>query len=201
MSLELIQTKRTDPRLLERMENHYSQPKGFVGRNICYAVMFGGEYFGHIVAGSSTKNLPGRHGFLGTDRTDLNRIVNNIFFNVSPVEGKYPIRNFTTKVVKAFTEQVPFDWLIKYGDIVLGFETLVEKPRTGELYRRAGWVEVGTTKGYTCKRVAGKGTDSWSGRRQWDCDNLRPKVVLCYQPDTIEVRKYKSSLKYILSAT
>ena len=71
------------------------------------------------------------------------------------------------------------DWESKYGDKVIGFETLVELPRTGELYLRAGWSEVGITKGYTCKRVAGKGTDSWSGKRVWDTKKLRPKRVFC----------------------
>ena len=60
---------------------------------------------------------------------------------------------------------------------MLGWETLVELPRTGTLYACDGWAEVGMTKGYTCKRVAGKGTDAWTGKRVWDTKNLRPKRV------------------------
>jgi hypothetical protein len=167
------------------MKIHYSQPKGFVGRNICYAINFNGFYYGHIVAGSATRFLPGRHEFLGTDISLLNNIVNNVFFNVSPgAFVKYPIRNFTVKVVKHFVEKVIFDWEEKYGDRVLGFETLVELPRKGEVYRRAGWSKVGVTKGYGCKRIAGKGTDSWYGKRLWITDEklLRPKNVFCYLP-------------------
>lgn len=179
----LVVTKRTDLKLLKRMENHYSKPKGFVGRNICYAIFYDDIYYGHIVAGSATLHLPGRHEFLGTSKDDLNRIINNIFFNVRPKQGKkYPCRNFTTKAVSEFVKVSQKDWSDKYGDRVLGFETLIELPRTGQLYKRAGWKEVGITKGYTCKRVAGKGTDSWSGKRVWSCgrDKLRPKRVLCY---------------------
>jgi len=88
---------------------------------------------------------------------------------------------FTTMVLKEFMRQIEIDWLRKYGDAVIGFETLIEKPRTGELYRRAGWREIGETIGYTCKRVSGSGTDSWSGKRVWDTTNLRPKLVLCYK--------------------
>lgn len=143
-------TKRTDGRLLKRMEIHYSKPKGFVGRNICYAVFWENEYFGHIVAGSATKFLPNRNEFLGT--SDLKKIVNNIFYNVS---GNYPCRNFTSRVIKEFVKRAVMDWELKYGDKVLGFETLVELPRTGELYKRAGWTVIGQTKGYTCKRVGG----------------------------------------------
>ncbi len=37
MPIELVRIKRSDPRILADMATHYSQPKGFVGRNICYA--------------------------------------------------------------------------------------------------------------------------------------------------------------------
>ena len=106
----------------------------------------------------------------------------NIFFNISPID-KYPKRNFTSFIVKCFVEKSIEDWEIKYGDKVLGFETLIEKPRTGETYRRAGWKKVGETKGYTCKRIAGKGTDTWSGKRIWNTNSseLRPKIVFCYK--------------------
>jgi len=165
------------------MQNHYSQPKGFVGRNICYAVYYKETYYGHIVAGSATRFLPNRNEFLGIKLAHLNTVINNIFFNVSPHNGKYPIRNFTSSVVKLFVCTAADDWYKKYGDTCVGFETLVEKPRSGSLYLRAGWTCVGETKGYTCKRVAGEGTDSWSGKRVWstDAETLRPKIVLCYK--------------------
>ena len=182
--INLTITKRTDERLLQRMENHYSKPKGFVGRNICYAVEVGEDYFGHIVAGSATRFLPGLHEYLGTAPGQLNNIVNNIFFNVSPVDEKYPLRNFTTKVVSEFVKTVVVDWQDKYGDAVIGFETLVEIPREGILYKKAGWKTVGVTKGYTCKRCAGKGSDDWSGKRVWDTTNLKPKKVLCLKGKT-----------------
>jgi hypothetical protein len=180
--IELTITGKHDPQLRQRMEHHYSQPKGFVGRSICYAVRYRGVYYGHIVGGSATKHLPGRHDYLRTEQSQLNRIVNNIFFNVAPVEGKYPLRNFTSRVVQQFVQQCSVDWKAKYGDDVLGFETLIELPRRGELYRRAGWKWTGRTQGLTCKRVAGKGSDSWSGRRVWNRDILRPKDVFCFSP-------------------
>ena len=179
MTLQLIITTRTEPRLLRLMQRHYSQPKGFVGRNICYSISYNGIYYGHIVAGSSTKFLPGRHEFLGTNKSNLNNIINNIFFHVEKVQDKYPARNFTSLIIKEFVKQSQVDWLAKYNNIVVGFESLVELPRSGECYKKAGWTEVGMTKGFTCKREAGKGTDSWSGKRVWDTTNLRPKRVFC----------------------
>lgn len=176
--VELVVVKRTSPQLLEEMVRHYSQPKGFVGRNICYAIFHEGHCYGHIVGGSATRFLPGRDMFLGLQtKLVLNCIVNNIFFHVEPKDGKYPIRNFTTTVIKLFEKAIIQDWKMKYGDEVLAFETLIELPRSGECYRRAGWIKVGQTKGFTCKRIAGKGTDNWSGKRVWDTKNLRPKIV------------------------
>lgn len=177
--INLIVTKRTDLRLLQRMNIHYSQPKGFVGRSICYAIYYKDIYYGHIIGGSATRFLMGRNEFLGITIDQLNCVVNNTFFNVSKVNGRYPIRNFTSTVVSVFEDKVTLDWKNKYGDKVVGFESLIELPRTGELYKRAGWTQVGITRGYTCKRVAGKGTDSWTGKRVWDTKNLRPKLVLC----------------------
>jgi hypothetical protein len=176
--IELLIVKRTDLDLLKEMSRHYSQPKGFVGRNICYAVVCGGIKYGHIVGGSATKHLSGRNEFIGYDVKDkLNNIINNIFFHVEPVNGTYPFRNFTTQIIKNFEIRVQKDWFYKYNDEVIAFETLVEPPRTGECYRRAGWKEVGMTKGYTCKRVAGNGNEKWTGKRVWDTENLRPKKV------------------------
>lgn len=170
--LRLEKIGKCDPRLLENAKDHYSQPKGFVGRSLCYAVIFDDKFYGTIVAGSSTKHLPNRSGFVG--ETPLNNIVNNTFFHI---EGPYPIRNFAQKVLKHFRIVSQIDWFVKYGDEVKFFESLVEFPRTGEVYKRDGWKAIGLTKGYTCKRVAGKGTDSWGGKRVWDRANLRPKFV------------------------
>lgn len=177
--LEII--RRTDPRILADMAIHYSQPKGFVGRNICYAIIFNGTYYGTIVGGSATLHLVGRDEFFGLTKENkkrlLNQIVNNIFYHIEKKGGKYPIRNMVPAVLAMFREQIRLDWQVKYGDIVIGFESLIELPRTGEAYKRDGWQEVGITKGQTCKRVAGKGTDSWTGKRIWDTKNLRPKRV------------------------
>ena len=183
MNLELVVTKRTDYHLIERMSHHYSRPKGFVGRNICYAILYDNEYYGHIVGGSATRFLPDRNDYLGTTIDDLNGIVNNIFFNVQPIHDKYPRRNFTSFVINEFTKTIQQDWENKYCDCILGFETLIEKPRTGECYRRAGWHLIGETKGYTCKRTCGKGTDNWTGKRVWNTSNLKPKLVFAQKVD------------------
>lgn len=179
--LELQKIKRTDLRLLKNMAIHYSQPKGFVGRNICYAIVVDGVYYGAIVGGSSTLHLIGRDEFFGITKenktTMLLRIVNNIFYHIEKQNRRYPIRNMVPRVLAEFRNRIVQDWFAKYGDEVIGFESLIELPRTGDAYKRDGWQEVGITKGQTCKRVAGKRTDNWTGKRVWDTKNLRPKRV------------------------
>ena len=69
------------------------------------------------------------------------------------------------------------DYKEKYKDEVKWFETLVEPPRTGELYIKGGYTLVGITKGFTCKRVNGKSSDKWSGQRIWNREVLKPKLV------------------------
>lgn len=169
----------------ELMERHYSQPKGFVARLLLYGIICDGVRYGAIAAGSSTLFLPGRNEFFGIDRNRLNQVANNTFFHIEKINGKYPFRNFSTYVVAMWRKIVQLDWERVYGDRIVGFETLVEIPRTGELYIRDGWEEVGTTQGNTCKRISGKGSDSWTGRRVWDTVNLRPKRVLCRKAEPI----------------
>ena len=177
--LQLIQTQKFDDRLMIDMENHYSKPKGFVGRSICYKIYYDDIYYGGIVGGSSTRFLPGRNEYFSKyfkDFWNLQNIVNNLFFHIEP-RPKYPIRNFSQKVLNLFQDAIRKDWYQKYNDIVFGFETLIELPRSGEIYRRNKWELVGQTIGYTCKREGGKGTDSWSGKRVWNTTDLKPKLV------------------------
>jgi len=173
--LTLLTTTRSDPYLLESLRRHYSKPDGFVGRTICYAIFYDWKYYGHIVGGSATKHLPGRNAFFGTD--NLNLIANNIYFHIEKVDDNYPVRNFTQKVICLWRTQIQQDWYEEYGDRLVGFESLVEPPRKGEIYIRDGWEQIGITKGYTCKRVAGRGTDKWGGKRVWNTKELRPKLV------------------------
>ena len=177
--MNLILTKRTDKNLLKCMNSHYSQPKGFVGRNLCYAIYHDDKYYGHIVGGSATRFLPGRNEFFDMTLNDLNSVINNIFFHIERVNNQYPYRNFVLSVLKEWRQEIAKEWKKKYGDHVIGFESLVELPRTGEMYKRDSWIYTGTTKGYTCKRIAGKGSDSWSGKRIWNTKDLRPKLVFC----------------------
>jgi len=178
--LKLVKIKKTNPLLQQNMAIHYSQPKGFVGRNICYNIFWDDICYGNIVGGSATLHLPGRNEYFNIGPNKLNNIVNNIFFHIEKQNNTYPCRWFSAQVLKLFRHTITQDWYDKYGDKVIGFESLVELPRTGQCYKKDGWDLVGQTKGFTCKRVGGlPQTEKWGGVRVWDYNNLRPKLVFC----------------------
>ena len=176
-TIQLNLVKNSNELLRYYMNNHYSKPKGFVGRNICHLIYVNNKCYGGIVGGSSLAHLPGRDEFFNLPNTYecLNGIINNIFFHI---EKPYPIRNFSLHLLQKWRNIIIPLWEEKYNDKVIGFETLVELPRTGEVYKRDNWVEVGITKGFTCKRVGSiVSTDSYTGIRVWDTKNLRPKRI------------------------
>lgn len=174
--IELQKSTKGDQFIRYLMSIHYSKPKGFVGRQIVYKVVSEGVEIGAIVGGSATLHLPGRNEFFGT-KYYINSIVNNTFFHLENQEDK----NMGTKVLKMWRKQISDDWEKQYGDKVVGFETLVEVPRTGAVYKADNWIYTGITKGFTCKRVGGEQQENWSGVRVWNKnpETLRPKLVFC----------------------
>ena len=176
--LKLIRVEKSNPNIKQLMKMHYSHPGGFVGRQIMYGVLDNDKFLGAIAGGSSTLHLPGRNEFFG-DKFELNKVVNNTFFHLLPNDDKY----LGTKVLKLWREQVVKDWTYLYEEEVIGFETLVELPRTGALYKADNWTFVGTTKGYTCRRIAPDAThlqtENWGGVRVWNYTDLKPKLVFC----------------------
>ena len=158
------------------MSIHYSHPQGFVGRQLIYKIFNDNQFLGVISGGSATLHLPGRNEFF-SEQFNLNRIINNTFFHI--VEG-HDIPNLGTQVLSLWRKQCCDDWRSTYHDDVIGFETLVELPRTGAMYKADNWTLVGQTKGFTCRRVSGieKGVFS-GGKRVWNTTDLRPKLVFC----------------------
>lgn len=187
----LIPVRKTDTELVALRQRHYTGyagSGGVVGRALCYLIETGPPWkvWGGIIAGSACLHLPGRDEFFGLgarrarDGAPLTGIVNNVFFRLERDAGeRYPLRNFGPRIIEAWRNAVARDWLRKYGDPVVGFETLVEPPRTGEVYIRDGWKYVGTTQGYTCKRGEGHAGEGFTVRRTWNTSELHPKLVFC----------------------
>ena len=172
--------RHTEERLRLDMSRHYSAPGGFVGRSLCFGIFYNQIRYGSIVAGSALMHLPGRDVFFnlnGNKVNDIQCIINCTFFHIEKVDNTYPVRNFGQKILKEWRRLSVILWSLRYGDKPIGFETLIELPRTGEVFRRDGWRLIGETRGFTCKRAGGKGTDSYGGRRVWNREALRPKHV------------------------
>ena len=160
------------------MSIHYSHPKGFVGRQIIYKIYDDTKFRGVIAGGSATLHLPNRNEFFG-DKFNIQYIINNNFFHL--IDG-HADKNLGTKVLSLWRKHVVIDWINRYGGEVIGFETLVELPRSGSIYKADNWTLVGQTKGFTCRRVSGTETGVFSGgRRIWNTnkDELKPKLVFC----------------------
>lgn len=153
------------------MPIHYSQPKEFVGRSLHYAIYYEDTFFGCISWASCILLSKIRDSFFNIEsRSQLVGIANNIFYHVEPVV-KYPIRNFTTRVLLDSEEIVYKDWLDRYGDALIGYESLVEPPREGTLYKKAGYTLVGKTQGFQLKKP--------KQIKVYDTVNLKPKLVFC----------------------
>lgn len=179
LEIKLVTIKKSDSELQANMKIHYSQPKGFVGRSICYRIDYDSITYGHIVGTSAIQVLRFRDIFFDVrTHRHINNFVNNGFYHIEKQNGRYPVRNFTTKVLLEFEKKIMEDWAKKYGDEIWGFESLIEPPRTGECYRRAGWTHFTETRGYSCRRVGGfeKGGSFTEGKRVWT-RNTKPKLI------------------------
>ena len=62
--ISLITIPKNNKYLKASMKKHYTKPKGFVGRSICYAIYFNETLYGHILGGSSTLYLKVGMNFL-----------------------------------------------------------------------------------------------------------------------------------------
>ena len=174
--IRLELASKTDSDILKHMQNHYSHPSGFVGRQLIYRIWVDNRAVGAIAGGSATMHLPGRDEFFG-DEFALQKVVNNTFYHL---ENDSDDKNLGTKVLKLWRSQIVDDWQYFYKSPVIGFETLIELPRTGALYKADNWTYVGTTKGYQCRRVGGvSASEKFGGVRVWDYVNLKPMLVFC----------------------
>jgi hypothetical protein len=142
--IELVKVKQNHPQAREYITNHYTHPRGFIGRNVTYLIKVDGEVCGVIVGGSTSLYLPNRKEFFG--ECNIQDIINNRLFRL---EKNIP--NLGTQILKLWRKQVCVDWKLKYNSDPIGFETLVKPPRNGAVYKADNWIFGGMTKGYTCK--------------------------------------------------
>ena len=153
MKIELERVKQTDSKAREYITNHYTNPRGFIGRNTTHLIKVDGNVCGVIVSGSTSLHLVGRSEFFGKD-CNIQDIINNRLFRL---ENNIP--NLGTQVLKLWRKVVVEEWKIKYDCTPIGFETLVKPPLTGSVYRADNWFFGGITKGYTATKFGHSNKD------------------------------------------
>lgn len=157
--LTLLRVAFDNPYIQMLWREHYVGSRGTVGRQLHYIVYYNGLAVGGISAGSAIFAHKKRDAVLEVTaeekRTGLRNIVNNTMFRLTRPKNCPPL---ATEVLSVFREVVSADWHASYGDAVRAFETLVEPPRWGGIYKLDGWTRVGWTAGLGARRPEGHGT-------------------------------------------
>lgn len=155
----LQRTAFNNPYIQLLWREHYVGSKGTVGRQMHYIVYYEQKAVGAISAGSAMFAHKKRDKLLGITKEEqksgIRHIVNNTMFRLTRPKDAPPL---ATDVLKIWKTQVKQDWLRDYGDYVRAFETLVEPPRWGGIYKLDGWKKVGVTAGLGARRPEGHGT-------------------------------------------
>lgn len=148
---------------------HYVGSKGTVGRQMHYIVYWHGKAVGAISAGSAMFAHKRRDKVLNIGRDEqqggIRHIANNTMFRMTRPKEERP---FASEVLAQWMDIVKDDWLRDYGDYVRAFETLVEPPRWGGIYKLLKWKKIGMTYGLGARRPEGHGTagEKSTGRRK-----------------------------------
>ena len=155
----LQRTPFQNPYIQLLWRQHYVGSKGTVGRQLHYIVYYQGQAVGGISAGSAIFAHKKRDAFLKITKEEqqggLRHIANNTMFRMTRPKDAPPL---ATEVLRVFKETVKKDWLEEYGDYIRAFETLVEPPRWGGIYKLDGWKRIGNTAGLGARRPEGHGT-------------------------------------------
>jgi hypothetical protein len=157
--ISLLKVPFQNPFIQMLWREHYVGSKGTVGRQLHYIVYFNGHAVGGISAGSAIFAHKKRDKYLGIGEAEkrggIRHIVNNTMFRMIRPSSEEPK---ATAVLSVFKTTAIDDWYKSYGDHVRAFETLVEPPRWGGIYKLDGWRRIGNTMGLGARRPEGHGT-------------------------------------------
>jgi len=152
--VEKDKTKRMLFRDIINKYHKYKDYKDYPGRKIDYFVKLDGKVIGVIGIASPMLAISARDNFIGWNKDiriqNLQKVANNYRFCM--IE-----RGYGGKALSLLQHTCVKDWQAKYGYRLLMLETMVEPPFTGNVYKSAGWMSVGSTKGQSFKRRASKG--------------------------------------------
>ena len=191
--ISLVKVPFQNPFIQMLWREHYVGSKGTVGRQLHYIVYFNGHAVGGISAGSAIFAHKKRDKYLNIGeaekRKGIRHIVNNTMFRMIRPSHEEPK---ATAVLTAFKSTVVDDWLTAYGDFVRAFETLVEPPRWGGIYKLDGWKRIGNTLGLGARRPEGHGTAGRNSTGVRKIIKVPVKIVWVQQICTYEEAVAKS---------
>lgn len=194
----LQKTEFNNPYIQLLWREHYVGSKGTVGRQMHYIIYYKQNAVGAISAGSAMFAHKKRDRLLTITKEEqkggIRHIVNNTMFRLTRPKDHPPL---ATDVLKLWKERVKQDWFSAYGDFVRAFETLVEPPRWGGIYKLDGWRKVGMTAGLGARRPEGHGTAGKASTGKRKIIRVPKKIVwiipICSYKDALAKSKGRTS--------
>lgn len=151
-SVQVRLLRTGERRLWDRLmrEHHYLGFRSFVGESLRYVAEWQGHWVALLGWCSAALKCQARDRFIGWPEVlkwqRLGLVVNNARFLILPGER---VVNLASRVLSLNLKRLSLDWELTYGHPVFLAETFVDPRRfSGTCYRAAGWMEVGTTRGY-----------------------------------------------------
>lgn len=131
-------------------EHHYLGLRSLVGESLRYVAEWQGRWVALLGWCAAALKCQARDRFIGWPEVlkwqRLGLVANNGRFLILPGER---VVNLASRVLSLNLKRLSRDWQLSYGHPVLLAETFVDPRRfAGTCYRAAGWLEVGTTRGY-----------------------------------------------------
>ena len=130
--------------------HHYLGASPKVGATSWYVAHRGGEWLALAAFSAAARKCRARDEWIGWDfRTQhgrLHLIANNARFLILPGRG---VPNLGSRVLGLCARRLARDWPARFGHPLLMLETFVDLARfRGTVYRAAGWLAVGRTRGF-----------------------------------------------------
>ena len=130
--------------------HHYLGASPKVGATAWYVAHRGGDWLALAAFSAAARKCRARDEWIGWDfRTQhgrLHLIANNARFLILPGHG---VSNLGSRVLGLCARRLARDWPARFGHPLLMLETFVDSTRfRGTVYRSAGWLAVGQTRGF-----------------------------------------------------
>lgn len=155
LSLRPIASEEWPGFKLHMEQYHYLGLTKPAGESLCYAAFIGSELGALLMWSAPALHNRPRDEYLGWDRRARERnlpwVVNNTRFLILPW---IRLPCLASRILGANLRRLSRDWQERYGHEVLLAETFVDAARyKGTCYAASNWLKVGTTRGWSRRRV------------------------------------------------